>query len=34
MEGAASVVYLDQTTGERMWGYLNTDSLSQNADVR
>jgi LCP family protein required for cell wall assembly len=31
-EGAASVVYLDQTTGARMWGYLNTDSLSQNAD--
>jgi LCP family protein required for cell wall assembly len=30
-EGAASVVYLDQTTGARMWGYLNTDSLSQNA---
>ena len=31
-EGAASVVYLDLTTGARMWGYLNTDSLSQNAD--
>ncbi|MBB3676988.1 LCP family protein [Modestobacter versicolor] len=31
-EGTASVVYLDRTTGERMWGYLNTDSLSQNAD--
>ena len=32
MEGAASVVYLDKVTGERMWGYLRTDSLSQNAD--
>jgi LCP family protein required for cell wall assembly len=31
-EGAASVVYLDMTTGERMWGYLQTDSLGQNAD--
>ncbi|OMQ16707.1 transcriptional regulator [Modestobacter sp. VKM Ac-2676] len=31
-EGAASVVYLDQTAGERMWGYLKTDSLGQNAD--
>ncbi|MCZ2803693.1 LCP family protein [Modestobacter sp. VKM Ac-2983] len=31
-EGAASVVYLDQTTGERMWGYLRTDSLGQNAE--
>jgi LCP family protein required for cell wall assembly len=31
-EGAASVVYLDQVTGARMWGYLSTDSLSQNAD--
>jgi LCP family protein required for cell wall assembly len=31
-EGAASVVYLDTTTGERMWGYLQTDSLSQNAE--
>jgi LCP family protein required for cell wall assembly len=30
-EGAASVVYLDQTKGARMWGYLRTDSLSQNA---
>jgi LCP family protein required for cell wall assembly len=30
-EGAASVVYLDTTTADRMWGYLNTDSLSQNA---
>src|SRR3712207_7464824 len=25
-EGAASVVYLDATTGDRMWGYLQTDS--------
>ena len=32
MEGPASVVYLDQVTGERMWAYLRTDSLSQNAD--
>src|SRR3954469_1364736 len=31
-EGAASVVYLDMTTGERMWAYLRNDSLSQNAD--
>jgi LCP family protein required for cell wall assembly len=31
-EGAASVVHLDDVTGERMWGYLRTDSLSQNAD--
>src|SRR4051812_25135858 len=31
-EGAASVVYLDQPTGTRMWGYLHTDSLGQNAD--
>jgi len=31
-EGAASVVYLDPTTGERMWGYLRTDSLGLNAD--
>jgi LCP family protein required for cell wall assembly len=30
-EGAASVVYLDQTTGARMWQYLQTDSLGQNA---
>jgi LCP family protein required for cell wall assembly len=30
-EGAASVVYLDQVTAERMWSYLRTDSLSQNA---
>ena len=32
MEGAASVVYLDTTNDARMWGYLKTDSLSQNAD--
>jgi LCP family protein required for cell wall assembly len=31
-EGAASVVYLDQTADKRMWNYLNTDSLGQNAD--
>ncbi|MGY1802937.1 LCP family protein [Blastococcus sp. SYSU D00922] len=31
MEGAASVVYLDAVTGERMWTYLRTDSLAQNA---
>jgi LCP family protein required for cell wall assembly len=31
-EGAASVVYLDVATGARMWGYLRTDSLGQNAD--
>jgi LCP family protein required for cell wall assembly len=31
MEGAASVVYLDTVTGERMWTYLRSDSLSQNA---
>jgi LCP family protein required for cell wall assembly len=30
MEGAASVVYLDSVTGDRMWAYLRTDSLSQN----
>jgi LCP family protein required for cell wall assembly len=30
-EGAASVVYLDTVTGERMWAYLRSDSLSQNA---
>ena len=32
MEGPASVVYLDTVTGERMWGYLRTDSLAGNAD--
>jgi LCP family protein required for cell wall assembly len=31
-EGSASVVYLDTTAGARMWGYLRTDSLGQNAD--
>jgi LCP family protein required for cell wall assembly len=31
-EGAASVVYLDQVSGERMWSYLRSDSLGQNAD--
>jgi anionic cell wall polymer biosynthesis LytR-Cps2A-Psr (LCP) family protein len=31
MEGPASVVYLDQTAGERMWAYLQTDSLAPNA---
>src|SRR4051794_6217843 len=31
-EGAASVVYLDNVTGERMWTYLRSDSLSANAD--
>ena len=31
MEGAASVVYLDNVTDERMWGYLRTDSLAANA---
>ncbi|MGY1601160.1 LCP family protein [Geodermatophilus sp. SYSU D00815] len=30
-EGSASVVYLDPTTCDRMWGYLRTDSLAQNA---
>ena len=30
-EGAASVVYLDTNTGARMWGYLQTDSLGENA---
>ncbi|MFW3172529.1 LCP family protein [Geodermatophilus sp. CPCC 206100] len=31
MEGPASVVYLDDVTCERMWTYLQNDSLSQNA---
>ncbi|WP_344690707.1 LCP family protein [Blastococcus jejuensis] len=31
-EGAASVVYLDRVECDRMWTYLQTDSLSQNAD--
>jgi LCP family protein required for cell wall assembly len=30
-EGAASVVYLDNVTCDRMWAYLQSDSLSQNA---
>jgi LCP family protein required for cell wall assembly len=30
-EGAASVVYLDTTTDDRMWGYLQSDSLGANA---
>jgi LCP family protein required for cell wall assembly len=30
-EGAASVVYLDNVTCQRMWEYLNSDSLSENA---
>ncbi|MCZ2858468.1 LCP family protein [Blastococcus sp. VKM Ac-2987] len=32
MEGAASVVYLDDVAADRMWGYLRSDSLGQNAD--
>ncbi len=31
MEGAASVVYLDTTACDRMWAYLKSDSLGQNA---
>ncbi|MGY2002824.1 LCP family protein [Blastococcus sp. SYSU DS1024] len=31
-EGAASVVYLDDVTAGRMWEYLRSDSLGQNAD--
>ncbi|MGY1914960.1 LCP family protein [Blastococcus sp. SYSU DS0973] len=31
-EGAASVVYLDHTSADRLWGYLRTDSLAPNAD--
>jgi hypothetical protein len=31
MEGAASVVYLDTVTDERMWSYLRSDSLAANA---
>jgi LCP family protein required for cell wall assembly len=31
MEGPASVVYLDTVSGERMWSYLRSDSLGQNA---
>jgi LCP family protein required for cell wall assembly len=30
-EGSASVVYLDVSTGDRMWRYLQTDSLGPNA---
>jgi anionic cell wall polymer biosynthesis LytR-Cps2A-Psr (LCP) family protein len=30
-EGSASVVYLDPTADQRMWHYLNTDSLAANA---
>ncbi|MGK5172099.1 LCP family protein [Geodermatophilus sp. CPCC 205761] len=30
-EGRASVVYLDDVTADRMWAYLASDSLSQNA---
>jgi hypothetical protein len=32
MEGTASVVYLDEVAGDRMWAYLRTDSLWANAD--
>jgi LCP family protein required for cell wall assembly len=31
MEGPASVVYLDQVSGDRMWTYLRSDSLAANA---
>jgi anionic cell wall polymer biosynthesis LytR-Cps2A-Psr (LCP) family protein len=31
-KGTASVVYLDDVAGDRMWGYLQSDSLSQNAE--
>ncbi len=31
-EGEASVVYLDEVAGERMWTCLRNDSLAQNAD--
>ncbi|MGY1716379.1 LCP family protein [Geodermatophilus sp. SYSU D01106] len=30
-EGEASVVYLDTVTGDRMWAYLQSDSLAPNA---
>jgi LCP family protein required for cell wall assembly len=30
-EGAASVVYLDDAAGDRMWQFLKEDSLGQNA---
>jgi anionic cell wall polymer biosynthesis LytR-Cps2A-Psr (LCP) family protein len=29
-EGPASVVYLDRVSGDRMWSYLRSDSLSLN----
>ena len=32
MEGPSSVVYLDGVSCERMWAYLRSDSLAQNAD--
>jgi hypothetical protein len=32
MEGPASVVYLDTVSCDRMWTYLQSDSLGQNAD--
>ncbi|WP_233491087.1 LCP family protein [Blastococcus sp. TBT05-19] len=32
MEGPASVVYLDRTAADRMWSYLRSDSLGQNAE--
>ena len=31
-EGAASVVYLDDVACDRMWAYLQNDSLAQNAE--
>ncbi|MCW2700175.1 MAG: Cell envelope-related transcriptional attenuator, partial [Blastococcus sp.] len=31
-EGSASVVYLNDAVGARMWEYLRSDSLSENAD--
>jgi LCP family protein required for cell wall assembly len=31
MEGPASVVYLDDVSCDRMWAYLRSDSLAQNA---
>ena len=31
MEGDQSVVYLDKTNDDRMWAYLRSDSLGQNA---
>jgi LCP family protein required for cell wall assembly len=32
MEGPASVVYIDETNADRMWEYLRTDSLGENAE--